>query len=120
MKMDEITEFRTNTSSTVTTKYQTALHIMAYDERSHFKPLTLLFSNDTIISNISLTFSDEPTYAVIIGFQIGRILSLLCVIFGILGNTLLLAVIYRSAFYNLSYGLLITFIAIFDIIRLIS
>ena len=70
-------------------------------------------------SDISNTLT-KPTQAVLITFHIGQIISILCIIFGILGNTALIFAIYRSSFCRFSYGLLLVFIATFDIIRLLS
>ncbi|CAF2467688.1 unnamed protein product [Rotaria sp. Silwood2] len=84
--------------------------------------LTLLVLNETIKKNDCnrLNCSVGPTEAVLIAFNIGRIISLLCVIFGILGNIALILIIFRSSFCYFSYGLIILFISTFDIIRLIS
>jgi hypothetical protein len=60
------------------------------------------------------------TTAVHIAFYIGEVISISCIIFGILGNTGLIVAIYRSSFYRFPFGLLLLFIAIFDIVRLIS
>lgn len=81
-----------------------------------------IFLNETIkfnyinSTNITLT----PTQAVLIAFQIGRIISILCIIFGILGNLAIIITIYRSSFCYFPYGLLLIFLATFDIIRLLS
>jgi len=79
-------------------------------------------SSIPLLLNATNTFnySTDPTEAVLIAFQIGRIISFLCIIFGILGNTVLIIIIYRSSFLHFPYGLLLLFISTFDIIRLIS
>jgi hypothetical protein len=67
-----------------------------------------------------LNSSTGPTEAVIIAFNIGRIISILCIIFGILGNTALILTIFRSSFLYFPYGLIVLFLSTFDIIRLLS
>jgi len=62
----------------------------------------------------------HPTQAVYIAFHIGQVISIICIIFGIPGNLALIFAIYRSTFYRFPFGLLLLFIAIFDIIRLLS
>ena len=64
--------------------------------------------------------SFECTQAVLIGFYIGQVICILCIIFGILGNTALIFAISRSSFYRFPYGLFLLFISIFDIVRLIA
>ncbi|CAF1203768.1 unnamed protein product [Rotaria sordida] len=84
--------------------------------------LILFVFNETIKNNDYNRFncSINPTVAVLISFHIGRILSILCIIFGIIGNLALILIIFRSSFYYFSYGLILLFISTFDIIRLIS
>lgn len=76
--------------------------------------------NQTVNNSHSLNTSIRPTQAVLIAFHIGQLISILCIIFGILGNTALIFAIHRSSFCRFPYGLLLAFIAIFDNIRLIS
>lgn len=83
----------------------------------------LLFSalvNNTINNSHSSNTLLKPAQAVLIAFHIGQTISILCIIFGILGNAALIFAINRSSFCRFSYGLLLVFIATFDIIRLIS
>ncbi|CAF3463867.1 unnamed protein product [Rotaria sp. Silwood1] len=93
---------------------------MAYNGRQ--TSLTLLVLNQTTKNNDfnPLNNSIDPTEAVLIAFHIGRIISFLCIIFGILGNFALILIIFRSSFCYFSYGLILLFISTFDIIRLIS
>ncbi|CAF0790038.1 unnamed protein product [Didymodactylos carnosus] len=73
----------------------------------------LNIANETLINS-------GPTKSVLIAFEIGRILTFLCCIFGIFGNSAVIIVIFSSSFCHLAYGILIIFIAIFDILRLLS
>jgi len=76
--------------------------------------------NETVNNNNYSNVLLKPPEAVLIAFYIGQISSILCIIFGIPGNTALIFSIYRSSFYRFPYGLFLLFIAIFDIIRLFS
>jgi len=64
--------------------------------------------------------TDTSPQSVYIVFLFGEIISIICILFGILGNSALILTIYRSTFYSLPFGLLLLFIALFDIIRLCS
>jgi hypothetical protein len=70
------------------------------------------------------TNSSNPLFvtpqAVLIAFHIGQVVSIFCIVFGILGNSALIFSIYRSSYCRFPYGLLLVFISTFDIIRLIS
>jgi hypothetical protein len=81
--------------------------------------LTTTFLNETIEQNLS-NGSISPTEAVIIAFNIGRTISILCIIFGIIGNTMLILTIFRSSFCHFPYGLILLFLSTFDIISLLS
>ncbi|CAF0963301.1 unnamed protein product [Adineta steineri] len=83
---------------------------MSYDENDS---LSISILNGT-------TNATNPTQAVLIAFQIGRTISCLCIVGGILGNITLIFTISRSSFLYFPYGLLLLFISTFDIIRLIS
>jgi len=92
---------------------------MSYDGGFSFiLPPSLI--NQTVNNNDSSNTLLQPTQAVLIAFHIGQVTSIICIIFGILGNTALIFAIYRSSFCRFSYGLLLLFIAIFDMISLIS
>jgi hypothetical protein len=75
--------------------------------------------NETIKYN-HYNSSTNPTEAVLIAFQIGRTISFLCIISGVLGNSALILTISRSSFSHFSYGLLLLFISTFDIIALLT
>ena len=85
---------------------------------------SLLTVNSKLFSNGTLnnTFADHlhPTLLVLIAFHLGRVVSLSSVVLGILGNTLLMVIIYRSSLFHFSYGFILLFISIFDILRLLS
>ena len=72
-------------------------------------------SNQTYLVNLA-----GPLRGVLIAFQLGRLLCILCIIFGIIGNTALVFVVIRSSFHRLSHGVLLLFIALLDIVRLLS
>lgn len=92
-----------------------------YARGSHMSSILLLL-NGTIenYDRNNYNCSTSPPQAVIIAFHIGRIISFVCVIFGIVGNIILITIILRSSFRYFPYGLLIMFISTFDIIRLTS
>lgn len=81
---------------------------------------SLSVNNETIDSDNYSTLVLEPSQAVYIAFNIGQIISIICIIFGIIGNIALMFSIYRSLFYRFPFGLFLLFIAIFDIIRLFA
>lgn len=87
-------------------------------------PLILLTSslinNGSVNADNSSDIVLEPPQSVYIAFHIGQVISVLCILFGILGNTALIFTIYRSLFYRFPYGLLLLSIAIFDIIHLLA
>ncbi|CAM4941141.1 unnamed protein product [Rotaria socialis] len=93
---------------------------MAYDDGSTFWSLNL--HNETTKTNECnrFNYSIGPTEAVLIAFHIGRIISIVCITFGSLGNITLIFAICHTSFYHFPYGLLLLFISTFDIIRLIS
>jgi hypothetical protein len=76
--------------------------------------------NKTVNNNNRSDILLQPTQAVYIAFHIGQVISIICIIFGILGNTALIFAIYGSTFCRFPFGLLLLFIAIFDIVRLLS
>lgn len=71
-------------------------------------------------NNNQSNYSIGPQEAVLIAFHIGRVISILCIFFGIIGNIALLISIFCTSFYHFPYGLLVVFISIFDIIRLFA
>ena len=82
---------------------------------------TQMFSkNETLVNMNQLDPTLKPTLAVYVAFHIGQAISIICILFGILGNSALVFTIYRSSYSRFPYGLLLLFIALFDIIRLIS
>ncbi|CAF0786315.1 unnamed protein product [Adineta steineri] len=93
---------------------------MSVGEEFSFKIPCLFPMNETINDTRNSNIILEPPQSVLIAFHVGQIVSIFCIIFGILGNTVLIFAIYRSSFSRFSYGLLLFFIAIFDIVRLIS
>ncbi|UJR15823.1 hypothetical protein I4U23_002752 [Adineta vaga] len=94
---------------------------MAYNNSIVNVSTTIYSVNQTMIdTNYSSDIILKPTPAILIGFHLGQSISILCILFGTLGNATLLLVIYRSSFCRFPYGLFLTFIAIFDIVRLFS
>ena len=75
-----------------------------------------MLSNATFMNEIV----NSPTETVIIAFNVGRIISILCITFGIFGNVALILTIFHSSFRHFPYGLLLLFLSTFDIIRLLS
>jgi hypothetical protein len=92
------------------------------DSRGVFfsSPPSFPIINETMIESNYTDTSIQPTLAVYIAFHIGQVISTICILFGILGNSALILAIYRSSYSRFPYGLLLLFIAVFDIIRLIS
>jgi hypothetical protein len=83
--------------------------------------ISVLINETTTYNNPNLLkYSTSPTEAVLIAFNIGRTISILCIFFGILGNTTLILTISRSTLFHFPYGLLLLFLSTFDIIRLLS
>ena len=64
--------------------------------------------------------SVNPVESVFIAFQISFTISTLCCVFGLPGNLALILTILRSSLSSFPYGLLLSFLAIFDTIRLLS
>jgi len=61
-----------------------------------------------------------PSKSVLIAFHIGRVISVLCILFGIVGNSILILTICRSSFIHLPNGIILIFLSTFDIIRLLA
>lgn len=67
----------------------------------------------------SVNDSMNPAEAVFIVFKISQIILILSLIIGVPGNIALIFTIIRSSFCHYPYGLLLLFLAIFDILRLL-
>ena len=88
------------------------------DRESLLTASSKFFSNET--QNNSSANTLHPTLGVLIAFHLGQVISLSSVVLGILGNTLLIIILYRSSLWHFAYSLIILFISIFDILRLLS
>ena len=94
---------------------------MTYEQKfSLFLPPPPFHINETLDDRNYSNMPPQTPEAVLIAFHIGQIISILCIVFGILGNVALLFSIYRSSFCRFPYGLFLVFISIFEIIFLLS
>ncbi|CAF1066986.1 unnamed protein product [Adineta ricciae] len=77
-------------------------------------------ANQTVVNTTSAASILRPTETILIGFHLGEVISIVCIVLGTAGNTALLLAIYHSSFCRFPYGLLLILIAVFDIVRLFS
>lgn len=81
---------------------------------SAFSNLTIEYEHRSLVND-----SIDPVEAVTAVFQISQVILILSLTLGVPGNIALILTIIRSSFCHFPYGLLLLFLAIFDIIRLL-